>query len=381
MRSGTRPTGAMALACVLAGGAGCAQIVGNDEYEVGSASTNDDGDPISDPPPPFLTGAECEACATKACATELANCFSSAVCSDWLSGMRDRPDPLSAYVRHKVEMELEWSRDHGVPYDGAIFALKNCSQKCLSACEIGQDYSCVGKFDWEFASPFPPEELRTFMTDYLGNVKPPSSVTACSSVDQCAGPLGSASSNDGFAVLRLSGAAPVDYLSFELNEFVPWHYLQTRPLAHGDYVPTGFYDASTVLKWHSDFGYTFDGDSGLVVLQPRDCTGMFGKQLFVEVWLPSGGVLKPCPEPDCVYAYADGPFDSPNVLLNGFKNEGHVVYVVAPARQIYLTLRRIRQPQEIVSVVPVNVEPGEFTFVKAFPLSRRDLEAVPDLTR
>jgi hypothetical protein len=371
------PAPALALAGVLSGLVGCAQVTGTDEYSVVGASKIEAENPNRELPP-FLTGAECEACANQFCEQELEHCGASEACSSWLSNTREHPDPLTAYQRHRTEMEIKWRADRGGERDDAILRLRDCAQNCLEACQVGQNFSCVGKFDWNFAAPW---NLRTRITDPVGNGRPLSRVSACRDVDQCDPPLSSTDTNkDGFAPLELDGRFPIDYLQLEVPDHLPWRWMQSRPLAENDYVSAGLFTDALVYEWYKAFDYQFVNDQSLLIVQPWDCSGIHAKQITVEVWLPSADGLKFCDQ--CVYAYARGPSDTPDRLLKALSTEGRAAYIgQVPPLRVHVIWRRVDAPQDVVSFVPVNVRGGQIIFVKAFPASREELESFPDPRR
>jgi hypothetical protein len=357
---------AVALPCLL----GCAQIAGTADYEVLV-------EPKAAPPPPFLTGSEqCEACAADKCGKRLAACDADEVCSSWLSDLRARPDPASAYERYKIENDLFWHYEHdgyGASYE-AINSLKKCSGECLDACPLGQNFACVGDFDWDLPQP---SRLRARVSE-LGNGLP-TSVLACLDVDQCEVPLASEQTDEaGFTELRfesdVSQRGPVGYLRFqgEGAHSLPLQYSQTRPFGDDDYLPIGLPNDNIIRFWVDGFGQSLDGDHGLLLLLPVDCSGMYAKQVSLEAWSYVGNQPRYCEE--CSYAYAQDSTEVPGKDLKGMLTAGRTGYIAnVPPGAISIVARRLMEPQDVVSVARLVVRGGELAMARLYPASQRDV--------
>ncbi|HYP97657.1 MAG TPA: hypothetical protein VER96_03215 [Polyangiaceae bacterium] len=355
---------------------GCAQIAGTADYEVLQ-------EPKADPALPFLTGThECDACAADKCGGELAVCEADEVCSSWLADIRSRPNPLAAYDRYKTESELLWQVQHDPPVASwdALYNLKDCAGKCLDVCRTGQDFACVGGFEWDLPQP---TFLRTRIADFGTAVS--ARVFACLGADQCDEPLSSETTDDaGFAELRIDAEqnlrGPVGYFRILGDEkhAIPWQYSQTRPLGENDYTAVGVLNDGVVRSWVESFGVALDGDHGALMILPVDCAGNSSKEVSLEAWTYVGNELTPCE--DCAYAYAkDKESELPSKDLNGFITTGRTGYIGnVPTGLVTILLRRLTKPNDVVSVARLVVRGGEMAVLKPYPASAADLLSFTD---
>jgi hypothetical protein len=365
-------SGTSLLGCVA-----CAQVLGTDDYRVARPAAA--GTPET---PPYLTGATCESCLNDACSAVLADCSADSTCASWLASVREHPDPLSAYTRYQIEAEQFWQRDHGQVPVSTIGQLKSCAESCLGSCPIGQEYSCVGRFDWSI--PYP-TSLRTRVTNLQGTALPGAQVDACRDVDQCRSPLASNLADaQGFAPLALvdpgqTAEARVDSLAIQASGFRAWQWMQTRPWGTGDYVSCGLLDDGLIESWFQALGLPTDADKTLLDVVPLDCAGINAKDVTLEVWVESSNGPVQCK--DCVYAYANA--DSvPSRELTSYSTAGRDGYVASvPPGLVHVVLRRRESPRDIVSVVPLVVQSGNGYFIKAYPASTPELAEFPDPTR
>lgn len=355
---------------------GCAQIAGTDDYAVG----------VDAKAMPFLTGSgACDACAAKNCGTQFMYCEQDAVCSSWLKDIRERPDPISAHERSQIENELRWSAVHdGASYNDNIEGLRSCAQFCLNECAIGQDFSCVGNFDWDLPHL---EKLRTRVA-LRRNVVGPSEpleahVRACLSADQCESPLDSQTTDEaGFAELKLQVEAdePGGVSVHVVTEVTrPWQWAQTRPLADNDYLQLDLPTDESVDGWRADFARNAGGEHAMLVVVPVDCAGVHAKQVTLEAWYyPPDDRLTFCE--DCFYAYGDGILETPSAQLPGFVTMGRAGYIIKPTPgMVYVAARRMAEPRDVLSVARFEVQGGDAAVVRLYPASKAELASFGDL--
>lgn len=366
---------ALGLLCSL----GCAQIAGTADYEVLA-------EPKAEPALPFLTGTQdCDACAADKCTDELAVCAADEVCSSWLADIRARPNPLAAYDRYKIESELLWQVNHKLPSASldALTNLKDCAGKCLEPCRLGQDFACVGQFDWDLPQP---TVLRTRITNYGAPVS--ARVLACLDADQCNEPLSSGTTDSaGFTELQIdadeSQRGPVGYFRVlsQDERSLAWQYSQTRPLGEDDYAPVGVLADGVVNGWAESFGLTFDDDHGALLVLPVDCAGSSGKGASLEAWTYVGNELASCA--DCAYAYSqDSLAEVPSKALNGFITTGRAGYIGnLPTGVVTILLRRLSKPNDVVSVARLVIRGGEMAILRLYPASKADLLSFTDPKR
>ena len=365
-RARTRGLLALLALCIP----GCAQLAGTSDYELA------EGPQKEAPPPPFLMGStECEACGADRCSEQLATCEANDVCLSWLADIRERPDPLSAYERYKTEIDLVWQAHHeGQPYDASIADLRECAQECLDVCPIGQNFSCVGDFDWDLPRA---QSLKTRVTLYGLPAK--TEIRACLIADQCSDPLDSQQTDEaGFAALRLEPEADeINYLRFATEGSASWQWVQTRPFADDDYIPLDLIADAQFQTWLQDLGRSFNDGRGLLLGIPVDCSGVNAKQVSLEAWYYSGGSLTFCE--DCFYAYAEDATLLPNPERHAFETTGRVGFVanVNPGL-VYVVLRRAVEPRDVVSVARVVVRAGEVGTIRLYPASKDELASFPD---
>lgn len=349
---------------------GCAQLAGTSDYELAEEP------PKQAPPTPFLLGSTgCEACGAAKCSEQLAICAANDVCSTWLADIRKRPDPLSAYERYKTEIDLVWQADHeGQPYDASITDLRECAQECLDVCPIGQNFSCVGDFEWGLPRV---ESLKTRVTLY--GLPARTEIRACLIADQCSDPLDSRQTDEaGFAAFRLEpGSDEINYLRFATEGSASWQWVQTRPFADDDYIPLDLIPDAQFETWLQDLGRSLDVGKGLLLGIPVDCAGVNAKQVSLEAWYYTGGRLKFCE--DCFYAYAEDATLLPNPERQAFETTGRAGFIanVNPGL-VYVVLRRAVEPRDVVSVARVVVRASEIGTIRLYPASKDELASFPD---
>jgi hypothetical protein len=361
---------------VLPGLLGCAQIAGADDYAIAEV-------PPAVEPLPLLTGSEeCDVCATDKCSEQLAACEADEVCAGWLADIRERPDPMSAYQRYKVESELgyEFFHTRDQPSWDALTGVEDCAPSCLEPCRVGQDFTCVGNFDWEIA---PPTALRTrVVTRGFGQ---PAEVLACLDADQCALPLVSERTDIlGFSELRFetyeSQRGPTDYFRVVRDQGKVWQYSQTRPFGDTDFTSIVVIADSSLEDWSANFGAPIDSEKGALVVIPVDCAEVNAKEVFIEVLSSVGERLEPCD--GCAYAYAEDDTQTPNSQLKGMQGAGNAAYVVnIPAGVIYVVMRAIADPSRVLGVARAIARGGEGRLLRLFPASKQELEAFSDPRR
>ena len=356
---------ALAAALTFHGLLGCAQIAGTDDYSLRV-------EPQAEPPLPFLAGsAECDACAAEACDDELTVCEKDEACSSWLTSIRERPNPAGTYERYRIESTLFWQSEHdGAPVNNSIAKLRQCAQDCLKACQIGRDFSCAGRFDWDLP---PPETLRVGVG--LNSDPVSAEISACLNSDQCEVPLSSsATDHEGFAELHFDmdprARASIDYLSFVREEGLTWQWVQNRPFGDGEYVRLPLLSDELFSLWHDAFGQVFSGAQGVMLVTPVDCLGISAKEVKLELFRYSGSELSYCE--DCFYAYGNDENGAP-ATIGGFQTKGTMGYIakVDPGL-VWVVLRRLAEPRDVVSATRLLIHGGEVTLVRASPSSRQD---------
>jgi hypothetical protein len=363
---------------ILPGLLGCAQIAGADDYAIAER-------PPAVEPLPLLTGSdECDVCATDKCSEQLATCEADEVCAGWLADIREWPDPMSAYQRYKVEGELGWEFFHtrDQPSWDALTGVEDCAPSCLEPCRVGQDFTCVGNFDWEIA---PPTTLRTRVATH--GIGQPAEVLACLDADQCDLPLVSERTDSlGFSELRFESQrtkpatidglrGPTDYFRVVRDQGKVWQYSQTRPFGDNDFTSIVVIADSVLEGWSANFGAPIDDERGALVVIPVDCAEVNAKEVFIEVLSSAGENLVPCD--GCAYAYAEDDTQTPNNQLKGMQGAGNAAYVVnIPEGVVYVVMLGIADPSRVLGVARTIVRGGEGRLLRLFPASKQELEAL-----
>jgi len=286
--------------------------------------------------------------------------------------MRERPYPAGAYHRFQIEADVYWRYQHEhQPFDSSIDNLRSCAQKCLEPCKIGQNFSCVGDFEWDLPQP---TVLRTRISVNTAPVS--AEVRACLDVDQCEVPLASTSTDDaGFAELQINSDSDargsINYLHIKRDNALSWQLVQTRPFADNDYAALDLIADARFRQWQQAFGQSLDDARGVLAVTPADCSGMNAKQVKLELWHYVGSDLSRCE--DCFYAYAEDENGAPNAEAQAFATSGRVGYIanVAPGL-VYVLLRRVAEPHDAVSIARLVVRGGEVALVRAYPASKQD---------
>jgi len=308
----------------------------------------------------------------------MAACEGDAYCSTWLEHMRTSPGPLAAYERYQRLTEELWKVGHGgVDESGISTELVNCTTvNCLAACELGRDFSCVGKFEWSIAYP---TRLRTRIQDYYGNVAPsPWTVRACLPADvDCPNPLATATTDaDGFATLELtpSDSPYSEFGGFMLlkggSDFHEWATIVSRPFVTDDYSPWKLPAKELVDQWFALFEEKFDPSYGYIWVIPGDCRGLAAKGVELLVELATSQGVENCSS--CVYTY-ESDVGLPDVQRKDFSTAGRVGFIsYVPARQVILTVRDAGTDQ-VVARQNVSVAAGRIHFVRIYPASGTEL--------
>jgi hypothetical protein len=356
----------------------CAQLSDIDDYSIGPS---EDAKADSSARLPYLSGEACEACLVQECNTQQEACAADEFCIEWVDGMRNQPGPVEFYERHQALRDAMWAGMNGYGNRAqATIDLSECSStRCFRACQLGRDFSCVGEFEW--ANEDALQSLRISVASSTGPLPAtPWTVRACSDIDiECEQALASTTTDArGLATLLLpapSSSSPgYGFLSFSgPQEFTEWGTIVTRPFANNDYTPWVFTNLTTLKEQFALFDTTFDPNLGYVWVVPADCQGLPAKDVELDVQLATASGPVPC-DP-CEYTYADDG-NAPNPNPKSFSTAGKQAFVsFIPPRLI--TLRVLdATTKDLVAIQTISIVPGRMYFVRTYPPSTAQLEAV-----
>jgi hypothetical protein len=396
---------AYGLACVLASVAACRQVVGFDGSRATDAGmvpatpleSDTDAGRLFDPKPPWLSGAECTQCTDEHCQAEHAACLADDFCSRWRKDATelDRPALIAVDFLHQLE-DAQWAFEQGgADVTTAWTTAGACvANHCTTACELGRDFSCVGKFDWPRSYP-KRIEIRLMIWD--GPISPASSfdgwrVRACARQSLCQRPLGEAMTHGGgLATLTVDfslappGAVLPEFFGFLLldgggPDFPPSQVDVSGPFFDGDY--WGLYVPSRALMLNVTQSRRLPDDPSRGVLQiwPWDCTvNSEARAVTAEVWNYDEAGLVPCT--DCRIYYPD---DSgfPDVNLTDFSSATVAPAVTSAAPgDIMIVVRDTKTRLPLSVMRPVTIRAGHVHTIHLMPASKDELANLPKQAR
>lgn len=370
------------LAGVVVVTVSCGELIGADDYSVATGIDGAAGRSATvatfEAPPAYLTDETCVACVSEHCAAQKIACDDEAFCASWLDSMRNAPDPLSAYDRYRLLMNEAWEGSHGGTDDSAhTLELIDCtSANCLNECQLGRDFSCVGKFEWHIGFP---SALRTAVSDMNGLPFPePWTVKACAPEDaNCSTPLTSQTTDDYGAAELLLGNGQDQYPDFGGfllwtggTDFNEWATIVSRPFVTDDYTAWKLPNKSLVDVSFGNFGAQFDPAYGYVWVIPSDCRGLYAKGVRLNVKVGTANGFEDCT--DCMYTYENNN-SLPDTQRQDFSSAGRVGFIsFVPPRRILLTLRDTAN-DSVIGVQSISVAAGRIHFVKLYPASTSQL--------
>ena len=349
-----------------------------------------------EPRAPYLSGADCEACLAHGCSTESAACQADPDCSQLLARARSASSPLIADVGYLRRVaDNNWSYDRGErPGKPPRAQLTWCARKkCQSACGIGRNFSCTGKFDW----PDPEERALQLRSRFLP-LEDPSlayaqwNVKACRRSPVCGRVMGAAKTDArGFAVLNIDLGnvrpnterwTPFDgVIETEAGAgFFKQAFLQSGPYTNGWYSRFFVATREEIRATHAARGLPIaDATRGLLEIQPQDCDYWLAWGLTAEIWRLRLSGYELCD--DCTVVYPDAA-GTPDPTLTAFGANGRSQAEVALAPGEVLVILREQETGRVVSALPrVTVATDTEVSVSLFPASREQLDVLPAAVR
>lgn len=367
------------VALLLLGG--CGQLLGINDYATSKradASRGADSDKLAtrEEVTAFLGQGACADCIRDACPEEITKCAASSTCGSAAKCMGECTDPVCTATE---------CRGAAQPTDPDLLALGGCAKKsnCVDTCNIGNSWSCVGKYDWRpateaFQLPF---ELGVFQENRpLTNA----AVDLCTPQLVCQGAdlLGSATT-DGLGQFELD-VRPVKYLNTSYFPDPSLHVAATstthalRVESVSAMVPRPYRQAINVLSIAKNPGTYFYG----LIFDCRGTTMMGAKGVDLVF-------TSPPTDPMVVFYWPDDEQPTPQVnsgtALSGvfsvpLRSEvGALPDAAAPNVQVppgdYNVELRDRVTQEIRASYGVRINDDESTLVILYPWTAKQCAA------
>jgi hypothetical protein len=384
------------FACVLASVVSCRQIVDFDEPPPSSEL-----DDLFATKPPYATAPRCTACIAKKCPDEDAACQEDPFCQKWLVDARELQGPPIAAIDFQHETsEPQWDFARGeVETDVTVAQTKfsKCvSEQCPADCELGRDFSCVGKYAWHANSP-DKTEVRVRLFGAFDNLR----IRACvrQHADDCEPPMGDARvPPGGLATVSVDLAlAPPEAVLSEFygsllvehgpdfhgtDDFMPAQIDTTGPFCDKDVLPLFALTKSLVARVAEQTHIPDDQSRGLLQVYPFDCTqARLAYGVTVEVWTWDDGESRYLPCDHCRFYYPNEtgfPDPSRKAFSLG-------TFVPASARadpgDVMLIMRDATTRVPLSVLRPLTVRKGHVHQVYMFPASTAELADIPDGVR
>lgn len=390
-------------AVVLAASCGaCAQLIGSDSYTIrlrnkekdsgtlakaspktdsGVVSSDASADAPAAPAPPFPTAPGCTSCLASGCAAEQEACTADGLCNAvWSDLLKSPSDANATYARalrtaaaSKTYFE---SREmiHSPWQD-----LRTCTQdRCRDVCRTGEDFSCVGHFEWNVMAPKAASAL--LLDAATAQPLPTTTVKACRVNDfACDHPAQTTDSDaNGFVQLSSLDAIPagerIGYLSLQSSSaFRRWAAVVSRPLTDGDFGVWTIPADDAVVGVYQALGGMDDRSKAVFMVTPSDCSAFSAKNVKMEIVYETQQGLVLCG--DCGYAYPNDD-NKPLTSIQGFVTSGGQDGAIGNvlANSMFLRLRSIVDGS-IVSVMSLTANAGWGYRIRMYPASSMELDA------
>jgi hypothetical protein len=376
----------------------CSQILGASEYSTSTleAEPIDQDAAAPDSQPAFLAAPMCVSCANEHCSDTLAACGADSGCSEALSTVQHLSEPLIAsHDWMHIRAEAQWAVAKGQAALVEFANLFHCIQSaCAAPCELGHDFSCAGRFDYERRDQTDIELRLLTVDDADGQSLSDISVRACATQADCPTPLGRAvSGQDGLVQLPIDfSRAPVGVststvsftgaLLFESanpERFTPQLLQQTRPWRDQDFLAlsiVGREREAVVAQMVERMPH----DAGLVPvqMQVQDCNDRPAEGLKFEIWSVEATGFRKCERCRIAYLSADAIATDP--VLDRTSTAGQA-YAVVPEGELMVTVRDATADHLRSLMRPFTVSSGTFYDLNFYPASRDQLAQLPKLPR
>jgi hypothetical protein len=394
------------------GSTGCAQLLGADEYSKartdaaaidgatvlghadGTAADSDGPDAAStesavsaDPLFEFKPqSAECRACLEEHCTVQQKAYEADSRCAEYLEVALPPQESIVDYDLWQLFSDSAWDFDDGQRDVWPLGDLLDCQHRsCLSACDFGRDFSCVGTFEWRASYPAT-TNVRLGLVDLRKLPERLSgwTVHACSSQDlACRAPLGTALSNARGGVnisIDLRRALPLaEFDGFFLAEGGPDYFPAllrfSRPLLEGEYSRNTIASRETVLDVLGGMHSAVDpASTGIVTIVPFDCAYRQAKRVKAELFVAMETAFRRCDE--CQISYLNPLLPDPT--LEDFSAPGPSTATVAnvPPGNVFVVMRDTAT-STVLGGLLLPVQADRYHLVYLYPASKEQLARLP----